>query len=224
MGSVSQNQGQIPDPYAGRTDLQAALTAANSATGSAAINCSGSACTPAGSVNCINSVCTAQPGTYAGLKVTSGTQLVLAPGLFVFTGDVKSSGNGSITGSNITILMAAGHTIDLTANTVALNAATTSSAINQQLPGIVIGSLSVTSGKITGNSSVPLTGVIYYPNGQFEMDGSSASGSITCSVLIANSVVLTGNSSFAASDCSSYNVPTFFSIPGTVKRNAALAR
>ena len=222
-GSINQNQGQIPDPYTGRDDLRAALGTANSATATTSITCSGASCTPA-SVICNNSVCTAQPGTYAGMKLSAGTQLVLAPGLYVFTDDVKSSGNGSVTGSNVTVLMAAGHTIDLAANVVSLSAATVQSATNQQLPGIVFGSTGAVSGKITGNSSVPLTGVIYYPNGQFEVDGSSSSGSSTCAVLIAKSVVLTGNSQFSASDCSSYNVPTFYSIPTTTTRNAAVVR
>jgi|ERR1051326_4882092 hypothetical protein len=65
---------------------------------------------------------------------------LLAAELYVFTDDVKSSGNGSVTGGNITMLMAAGHTIDLTANVVSLSAATIQSATNQQLPGIVFAS------------------------------------------------------------------------------------
>jgi hypothetical protein len=223
-GIVHQSQGQIPDPYTGRSDLQSALTAANSATATASLTCSGSSCTPTASVTCANSICTAQPGTYAGMKLSAGTQLVLAPGLYVFTDDVKSSGGGTVTGSNITMLMAAGHTIDLTANSVSLSAATMTSATNQQLPGIVFASQSGNSGKITGSSSVPLTGVIYYPNGQFEVDGSSSSGSSTCAVLIAKNVVLTGTSQFAASDCSSYNVPTFYSIPPATTRNASIVR
>jgi len=223
-GPVFENKGQIPDPYTGRSDLQSALTAANNATASTSIICQGSSCTSTDSISCVNAVCTLQPGTYAGLKLSSGTRLVLAQGLFVFTDDIQSTGNGSITGSNVTVLMAAGHTISVNADTVSLSAATSTSATNQQLPGIVFASQSATNGKITGNSSVPLTGVIYYPHGQFEIDGASSSGSTSCAVLIAKSVVLTGNSSFAASDCSSYNVPTFLSIPTVTTRNAAIVR
>ena len=225
FGVVNPNQGQIPDPYSGRSDLQTALGAANTAAASTTVTCNGSACTPAGSVTCDNNaICTLAPGTYAGLKLSAGTNLALSPGLFVFTGDIKSSGGGSVTGSNVTVLMGTGSTINLAASTVSLSAATVTSATNHQLPGIVFASQSTSNGNISGSSSVPLTGVIYYPNGQFQVDGSSGGGSNTCAVLIAKSVVLTGNSRFAASDCDSYNVPTFYSIPATTFRKAAVVR
>jgi len=230
-GTLKENQGQIPDPYAGRSDLLAALTAANSATGTGMINCSGSGPTcsgPGGSVSCASGYCTIQPGTYSGLSLSGSGGVILAPGRYVFTGGIAISGSSTFTASSVTILMAASHSgspnaMTVTGSaTVAISAASTTTAANQQLPGIVFGSQSTATSNITGSSSDPRFGVIYYPNGEFDLSGSSGSGSTGCAVLIAKTITLTGSSSFDATDCSSYDVPVFFSLPSTSILNARL--
>ena len=234
-GTQYPSDGQIPDPYAGNTTLQTALTSANGATGSGAINCSGSggsgACTgPSGSFSCGATVCTLQPGTYTSLSATGSVGITLNSGLYVFTGNVSVTGSGSVSGSSITILMAAGtgtgNKLSITGSgSVSLSAATTAGATGGQIPGILFASLTTsTLGGLNGSGSAPFVGVTYLPNAAMSYTGSGSSGSAGCQQLIAKTISLTGSGSFDATSCSPYGTAAFTSVAGTSTTTARVVR
>jgi hypothetical protein len=226
-GAENQSAGQISDPYAGDTTLQAALTTANSATGSA-ITCSGSnSCTgPTGWGSCGGGKCTLNPGTYSALSVSGSTIIVFNPGLYTIAGNISFSGSTNISGSGVTILMGkgSGNTFTVSGSTiVSLSAATTAGASGGAIPGILIASQSTGGSSFSGSSGLGFTGVIYYPNGPLTISGSAASGSLTCAEVIAYTISLSGSANLSSS-CSSYGAATFGSLASTTTYTTALVQ
>ena len=222
-GTQTPNSGQIADPYAVSTvnnsfnnTLQTALTAANQATSITNLNCNNSGCTgPAGLVSCDKSNCTASPGTYANWKSTNGATLKLSPGRYIFTGSINLSG-GNISGSGVTILMAAGPTYSQNSATtvgstvLGLSASTTNAG--GAIPGVMFASLTTGTVSFGGNTSLPFSGVIYLPNGNLKFAGTPVDGSSGCAQVIAETVTISGNVNLS-SNCSSFGLPTYGSLP-----------
>jgi Flp pilus assembly protein TadG len=230
--SVSGTQypmnGQIADPYAlasapdgpnGSTyiyngNLQNALTGANQATGvNADLSCNSSGCTgPAGLVSCSSgSSCTAQPGTYGNWTSSNGPTLTLAPGLYIVTGSISLTG-GTITGSGVTILMAAGSSGSPNTATIvggtSISLTATTNGSNHTLPGVVFASTTTGAVSFGGNASVPFSGLIYLPNGSLKFAGTPASNT-TCTMVIAETIAVSGNVNLTSSSCASYGLPAF---------------
>ena len=162
------------------------------------------------------------------MSFSGSGKVTLSPGLYVLTDNFNLTGSGSVTGANVTILMAAGTSSSprilsvAGSSTFVLSAARTVDATNGQIPGIVFASLSTGSSTVyTGSSVSPFVGVIYYPNGPVKHTGSSYSGSPGCAELIAYSIDLTGSSTFDASTCSDYGAASFPSVP---TKNARLVK
>lgn len=138
-----------------------------------------------------------QPGYYPnGLQITSTT--TLAPGIYIFGGDVKVVGGATLTGNGVTLVFtssngnnyakadfAGGSTIDLTAPTSGPTA------------GIAIfgdrNMSSSTTFKFNGGSTQNIEGAVYVPGGSIAYAGGS-SVSLGCTQLIADQVTFTGNS------------------------------
>jgi hypothetical protein len=235
----NQNNGTINDPYASNTTVQNALNNADSANGTGAINCTGStnyrgtitSCTgPWGSVSCgygYGNTCTIQPGTYTSLSADQNANVTLASGPHTYTGSCSVTNGSTVTGSGVTVLMAAATTSwhDTTPNTwttdntstVSLTAATKSGCTNGQLAGISFASHSSGSCSLKGSDTTPSSGVIYYPNGKVTWSGSAASGSANCSQLIAKTASIRGTSNFDTSGCGSYGTTGFTSVATTVR-------
>jgi hypothetical protein len=115
--------------------------------------------------------------------------------------------------------MAAGSGNTLTVNgssTFAASAATTTGAINNQIPGIVFASLSTGDSTFNGSNSSPDLGVAYYPNGTLTINGSGTNGAPGCAEVIAKTIVLNGSPSFDVSTCASYDTAVFGSVPATL--------
>jgi hypothetical protein len=177
--------------YGSNTAVQNALTTADSATGSGAINCSGNwnwwgytqtTCSgPSGSVSCPNwgfSACDVTRGTYTTLTASNGANVNLNSGTHTFTGGCSLSNGSNLSGSAVTILVGSGttkspssFTSDST-STVAITAATTSGATNGQIAGVVYASHSTGSCSMNGSSSSPLIKLLPgdRENRQFQRD------------------------------------------------------
>lgn len=229
-GTVYQNQGQIPDPYASVTEVQTALTTANSASGATAISCTGSlTCDgPSGKTSCTGSVCTIQPGTYAGLSVIGSGTVNFIPGRYTFTGNVLFDGLNTIVASGVTFVMAAStsgtpNTLQFNANSnITFSAATTAGAINGQIPGILFASTSTGASVNNGSNTSTLTGVVYYPNGTWTDNGSNISNTPGCYQLIAKTITVTGSANFGTTNCAVYGTTGFTSVSGTTTRSAQI--
>ena len=238
-GTSNPMSGQIADPYAlssapdcgtiigptcaFNTVLQNALIAANVATATTDLSCNNSGCTgPAGLVTCgtgsTQNVCTVRPGTYRNWSSTNGPTVTLTAGKYIVTGSISLNG-GTFNGSGVTILMAGGPSgspnsaSTLGSTTEALTAATTANVGSTgALPGVVFASTTIGTMSFGGNASVPFSGLIYLPNGNLKFAGTPVGGGLGCTLVVAETIVITGNVQLAASSCTSFGLPAFGSV------------
>ena len=144
----------------------------------------------------------------------------LSPGIYYVAGSVSFGGNGSVSGSGVTIVT----TGSITAGGgSSLNLSAPSSG---PTAGLLFGSMSVGSGvAFDGNSTQNLTGAIYMPNGSVTITGSTnwptdstdTQSVSNCLISVAQSVTFAGSSSFAASGCTSFGVPTTYDLPSVAR-------
>jgi len=180
--------------------------------------------------------CYLYPGDYGGFNVSSGGPYTFnwEPGGFVFNGNVSLTNNTTSNNASTTN----GETIFVTgqfngANTFNFNLTAPGSTSNPgasgpwTIAGVVLagsGSDTGTYGAngftpvvtLSGNPQFLVTGVVYFPNGTFESQGSNGLGSssTSCFELIAGNIVVSG-STFLKSSCGSLNAIAFQSTPGT---------
>ena len=165
-----------------------------------------------GLVSCSSlGVCTVQPGTYGNWTSSNGATITLAPGLYIVTGSISLTG-GSITGSGVTILMAAGssglsNTASITGGSSITLSATTNGS-NHTLPGVVFASTTTGAVSFGGNAAIPFSGLIYLPNGNLKFAGTPANNA-TCTMVIAETIQVSGNVNLSSSSCPSYGLPPF---------------
>ena len=149
---------------------------------------------------------TLQPGNYSNFSL-SGTK-TLNPGVYyISSGNVSISPNSDITGSGVTIYLAAGVGLSMNNNArVRLSAPTTGT-----YKGVLFFSArdNTSSIKFNGTANSLLTGALYFPNQNLEYLG-NFSGDGGCTQVVAQTVTWTGNTSIAQ-DCSAYgmaNIPS----------------
>lgn len=242
-GTAYPMSGQIADPYAVssapdcgvtpgptclfNTALQNALAAADAATATTDLSCNNSGCTgPAGLVTCgtgsKQNVCTVLPGTYRNWSGTNGPTVTLTAGNYIVTGNISLNG-GTFKGSGVTILMAAGPSgspnsaSTLGSTTESLTAATTAGVgTTKAIAGVVFASTTTGTMSFGGNASVPFSGLIYLPNGNLKLAGTPVDGGSGCALVVAETIVITGNVQLASS-CGSFGLPAFGSVAQSVQ-------
>ncbi len=156
---------------------------------------------------------------YSSLSFGSG-EYTLSPGIYYVAGSVSFGGEGSVSGSGVTIVTTGsikaggGSTLNLSAPT------------SGPAAGLLFGSMSPGSGvAFDGNSTQNLTGAIYMPNGSVTITGSTNwptdstddKSTSNCLISVAQSVTFAGSSSFAASGCTSFGVPTTYDLPSVAR-------
>jgi hypothetical protein len=132
------------------------------------------------------------PGSYSGGMDLSGT-VTLSPGTYyVSGGDFNVNANASVSGSGVTIYMAAGSHVSINGNADVNLSAPTSGTYS----GILFfGDRNDTSGvsnTFNGDASSSLTGDIYFPSQQVSYLG-NFSGINGCTQIIADTVQWSGN-------------------------------
>ncbi len=157
-------------------------------------------------------------GNYCGGLTIQDTR-TLNSGIYVINGGtLKLNANANITGSNVMFYLTNGASISINGNAqMNLSAPTQSSPSPLSIySGILFfgdRTMAMATQKMNGNASSTVTGAIYFPSQQVEIDG-NYSGQNGCMQIIADEIYVTGNSHFGV-NCSSYgmsNVP----IPGGV--------
>ena len=190
------NAGQIVDPYAANVPVQNALAQLAPGVGSAV------------SVKS-NKSTSLSPGTYSSWDI-NGT-LNLSPGLYIVNGDISAGAQSVINGNGVTIVTSG--TVNTTGgSSLALTAPTTNAAGNA-IPGILFAGNSSNSMAFLGNSTIPVTGVIYFPKATLKFAGTSSAGSDGCTEVIASNITLVGTSNLSA-NCSAYGTLKFGSLAG----------
>jgi len=186
--------------------------------------------------------CYLYPGNYGGFNVSSGGPYTFnwEPGGFVFNGNVSLTNN---TTSNNAV-SSGGETIFVTgqfngANTFNFNLTAPGSTTNPgssgpwTIAGVVLAGSGSDTGTYGGNGFTPVatlsgnpqflvTGVVYFPNGTFQSQGSNGLGSssTSCFELIAGNIVVSG-ATFLNSSCGSLNALAFQSTPGSTSTSTS---
>lgn len=192
-GTQHPNSGTVPDPYASDAPIVTAFSRLSPGTGEA-ISVKSGLTKPLST------------GTYSNWGDIKG-RLALDSGIYYVNGDISLGAHGSITGSNVTIVTS-GRLIMDGGSSINLSAATTIYDPNGAIPGVVFAGNSTNGSEFGGNSESKLSGVVYYPNGTMSFRGTPQAGSNGCLELIANSIVLQGNSSMS-SNCDDFDPHTF---------------
>lgn len=153
---------------------------------------------------------TINPGVYCGgIKLTAGAVVTMNPGTYIINrGDLTVNGGAALTGTGVTLVFTSSTgnqwpTVTINGNAVVnITAPKTGSMAgfvvfaDRRIP---VG----TNFKFTGGSTQYLGGAVYAPTTAINYAGGSTSGS-TCTQLIGDTLVFTGNSNLAV-DCSQYN-------------------
>lgn len=217
------------------------ITATNQVPSSTSTLINGTYCTGqgGGSVNCY-----LYPGNYGSFNISSGGPWYLywESGGFVFNGSVSLTNN--TTSDNA--VSTGGETIFVTGqfngeNTFNFNLTAPGTTSNPgaggpwQVAGVVLAGSGSDTGyygnsgftpvvTLSGNPQFLVTGVVYFPNGTFESEGSNGLGasSSSCFELIAGNIVVSG-STYLNSSCGSLNAISFESTPGTTSTTYSTA-
>lgn len=158
--------------------------------------CTGASCTPSGGGSTIPCVAapggsTISPGCYNGWTVNGSSNVTMSAGTYIFNGDVKFNGSGTLTGNGVTIYMASGGiTINgnATLNLTAPTSGTYSGVLFDQ------SSSDTSAAKLDGTANSSLQGVMYFPNADVTMHGNNQTAIYTD--FIVKSLTVTGNVNF----------------------------
>ena len=195
--AVMPDAGQIRDPLASNSVLQTALVTAGSASGP--------------SISISGGSTTLEPGSYSGLSVKGNAAVTLEAGIYYINGEVSFGGSATVTGRGVTIVTT-GTTSFLGGSTSLLTAPTSEDASEGgAIAGIVLASTTTGSVTVGGSSGIPITGVVYAPNGTVDFAGNASDGTTGCAMVVANTVTIVGNAS-VANNCGSYGLPVFNSL------------
>jgi len=210
------------------------ITASNAVPSISGNLINGTYCTGQGNSNVY---CYLYPGNYGSFNISSGGPWYLywESGGFVFNGNVSLTNN--TTSNNAS--SSGGETIFVTdqfagENTFNFNLTAPSTTYNPgasgpwQIAGVVLAGSGSDTGyygnsgftpvvTLSGNPQFLVTGVVYFPNGTFESEGSNGLGasSSSCFELIAGNIVVSG-ATYLNSSCGSLNAISFESTPGTI--------
>lgn len=157
-----------------------------------------------------NNSVTATPGRYCGGLGLSG-DVTMEPGLYIMDGgDFKVNAQAVVGGEGVTIVLTNGGVVSMNGGAeVNISAPTelNSTVKSEPYEGILFfqdrDELD-NSNMINGNSNSTFEGVFYFPSQEVTFNGNSASGP-GCMLLVANTVRVTGTSSFG-NDCTSSDV------------------
>ena len=153
-------------------------------------------------------------GTYFldGANLTVGGTLNLGSGTYFFR-DSTINLNGTVTGTNVNIVMLGNSKLSITGGPVNLSA-NFNNTDYPVLNGVLIADLApnASNNAVTINGSagvdMALGGVMYFPNVDVTMGGNSVNANTDCTEIIANSLKFSGGSNYLSTkDCASGTVP-----------------
>jgi Flp pilus assembly protein TadG len=164
---------------------------------------------------CPHGTAALEPGIYKnGMKLVAGANITLNPGTYYLQDDLSIQGGATLTGTGVTLVFTSSNGTKYAAATINGNA-----TVNLTPPtggataGIVVfadrGMPSNTSFKLNGGSTQYFGGAIYVPSASIDYAG-GAGTSTSCTQIIGNTLIFSGNSNVAI-NCSSYKIRPFSS-------------
>jgi Flp pilus assembly protein TadG len=180
----------------------------NSTTGST------SPCNPSGNVT-NGKTCNLSPlstGAYGGLSVNSGGTLNLAAGTYFFYNANINFNGGTVTGTDVTLVLLGSSSLSINGGTVNLSAPTTNT-FSSALNGVLIDDQTTANVNIGGNGVIKLGGAMYFPKADVSFGGTVQPTNTTCSEVIAKTLNMSGGAYLSTTGC----------VPGVVARTQVVA-
>jgi hypothetical protein len=183
------NAGQIPDPYASNTAVASAFSDLTTQTTKTFTGGGNGA--------------TISPGTYSSINITGMNSTKMSPGLYVVTGNFSVTGsNANVTGTGVTIVVGGTVNISGTGGSNFDVSAPGTSPTGGAISGVLIADNGTSGGTIGSSNSATISGVVYFPNSNFTINGTTNGGN--CLELLAGSININATTvSINGNNCSS---------------------
>lgn len=149
------------------------------------------------------------PGHYGDIKITGSA--TFASGTYYIDsackggqGTIAISGSSTVTGTGVTFIYngtKGGDDLSINSSASVSLSAPTSSSTATPYPGILFYSPSSASAKINGGSALNLQGAIYLPNAPITYNGSSATQTTNCLVIVTSTMTFEGTTDLTNSGC-----------------------
>ncbi len=137
---------------------------------------------------------------YGDLTCTNGDVVSFSPGTYFFyNANIKING-GTVTGSNVNIVLLGNSSLSITGGTVNLSA-NFNNATYPDLNSVLIDDQSNNEVKINGSGTVALGGAMYFPKADLRWNGTTASTNTTCSEVIAKTITMSGGGYLSTQGC-----------------------
>jgi hypothetical protein len=142
---------------------------------------------------------------YGDLKVTTGKSVTFASGgTFFFYNAAIRINAGTVTGTNINIVLLGDSSISITGGTVSLSASNSNTSY-PDLSGVLIDdqapNKSNNAVNVNGGGTVALGGAMYFPHVDVTWSGSTQNTNTTCSEVIAKTLTMSGGAYLSTQGC-----------------------
>ncbi len=139
-------------------------------------------------------------GTYyfSGNVTIAGTATLQA-GTYFFK-DSAITFSGTVTGTNVTLVLLGNSSLKINGGGVNLSAPTTNT-FSSDLNGVLIDDQATGAVTINGNGTVQLGGAMYFPNTDVSFGGTAQPANTTCSEVIAQTLNMTGSAYLSTDGC-----------------------
>jgi Flp pilus assembly protein TadG len=158
---------------------------------------------------CPTSSCIIQPNSpttaYGNLTVTTGKVVTFTSGgtYFFYNAAIKINA-GTVTGTNINIVLLGDSSISITGGAVSLSANMNNTSY-PDLSGVLIDDQAPSKSKnavtVNGGGKVALGGAMYFPHVDVTWSGSTANANTTCSQVIAKTLSMSGGAYLSTQGC-----------------------
>jgi Flp pilus assembly protein TadG len=151
------------------------------------------------------------PAYQAPPNVTNTKSLTFTTGgTFIFRDANINFNGGAVTGTNVNIVLLGNSSLTINGGAVNLSA-NKSNATYPNLNGVLIDDQAPTKNNavsVSGNGTVTLDGVMYFPNVDVTWNGTTGIVNTTCTAVVANTLTIGGSSYLSAQNCA----------PGTIAK------
>ncbi|MGY3508521.1 TadG family pilus assembly protein [Bradyrhizobium lupini] len=137
---------------------------------------------------------------YGDLTCTNGNAVNFSQGTYFFYNATIKITGGTVTGTNVNIVLLGNSSLSINGGTVNLSA-NLSNATYPDLNGVLIDDQSSSAVKINGGGTVALGGAIYFPKADVTWNGTTASANTTCSQVIAKTIDMSGGGYLSTQGC-----------------------
>jgi len=137
---------------------------------------------------------------YGDLTCTNGNAVNFSQGTYFFYNATIKITGGTITGTNVNIVLLGNSSLSINGGTVNLSA-NLNNATYPDLNGVLIDDQSSSAVKINGGGTVALGGAMYFPKADVRWNGTTASTNTTCSEVIAKTIDMSGGGYLNTQGC-----------------------